>query len=295
MGDDPKVPVADYTTLMIDPGELWKFVATHDYVMGDFMWTGIDYLGEARWPNLNPPCGVIDRCGFPKDSYFFYQGLWAEKPMLHLLPHWNWQGREGQIIPVLGYTNCDAVELFLNGKSYGEKRRNFPRKSPTIVGNWSTYDPKNRVTTADLHLSWDVPFEPGVLKAIGKKNGQVVVVTEVKTSGAPAALRISVDKNTLRADSRDVVHLTAEIVDKEGNIVPYADNLVEFTVEGGGKLIGVDNGSHRDYNSMKINRRNAFHGLCLAIIQSNDKEGTIKLTAKSAKLSEATVTITAKK
>lgn len=295
LGNDPKVPVADYTTLMIDPGELWKYTILHDFVIGDFMWTGIDYLGEARWPNINPPCGVVDRCGFPKDSYFFYQSIWTEKPMLHLLPHWNWDGREGQIIPVLGYTNCDAVELFLNGKSYGEKRRSFPRKGPTIVGNWSTYNPKNRITTTDLHLSWDVPYEPGIIKAVGKRNGEVVAEAEIKTTGQPTALRLSVDKNTVKADSRDVVHMTVEVVDKDGNVVPYADNLVEFNIEGQGKLIGVDNGSHRDYNSMKISKRNAFHGLCLGIVQSNGKEGVVKLTARSEKLGEASVTVTASK
>ncbi|MBM3855356.1 MAG: glycoside hydrolase family 2 protein, partial [Verrucomicrobia bacterium] len=172
LGDDPKVPAADYNTLMIDPGELWKYTLRHDFVMGDFMWTGYDYLGEARWPYLYPPCGVIDRCGFPKDAFYFYQALWTEAPVLHAFPHWNWPGREGQIIPVLCYTNCDAVELFVNGRSWGEKRRSFPRKGQTIVGHWSKRDQRTRVTTADLHLSWDVPYVPGTLTFVGRRGGR---------------------------------------------------------------------------------------------------------------------------
>jgi beta-galactosidase len=291
LGNDPEVVVADYTTLMIDPGELWKYVSLHDFVMGDFMWTGIDYLGEARWPNLCPPTGVVDRCGFPKDSYYFYQSLWTEKPMLHLFPHWNWPGREGQFIPVLCYSNCDAVELFLNGKSLGEKRRSFPRKGPTIVGNWTTYDPKTRITTTDLHLSWDVPYAPGVLKAVGKKDGVIVLETVVKTSGEPAAVRLSADKEVLGSNSRDVAHIKVEVIDRDGNVVPYAENLVKFSVEGKGKLIGLDNGSHRDYQSMKADSRKVFHGLCLAYVQTTGKEGPIIVSVSSDNLTGSSIVL----
>src|SRR5687768_2617741 len=118
--------------------QLWKFVSLHDYVIGDFMWTGIDYLGEARWPNKNASSGVIDLCGFPKDAYYFYQSQWTEKPMIHQTPHWNWSGKDGKVIQVMAYTNCDSVELFLNGKSFGIKALEFPRQGNS--GGWNRYD-----------------------------------------------------------------------------------------------------------------------------------------------------------
>ena len=186
-----------YTMSMIRAEQLWKFVRVHDYVTGYFMWTGIDYLGESRWPNKSASSGVLDTCGFPKDGYYFYQSQWTTKPMVHLFPHWNWKGREGQVIPVVCYTSCDTVELFLNGKSFGAKSLEFPRQG--TAGGWNRYArPQVSVTTADLHLSWDVPYEPGTLKAVGRKNGQVVCEEEIRTTGEPAAIALSVDRNTLR-------------------------------------------------------------------------------------------------
>lgn len=294
LGNDPKKVSPDYHTTMIDPELLWKNILSNDFVIGDFMWTGIDYLGETKWPNITPPCGVTDRCGFPKDSYFFYKSIWTEEPVVHLFPHWNWQGREGQVIPVLCYTNCDAVELFVNGKSYGEKRLKFPRDGKTICGNWSTYDPMEHLTTTDFHLSWDVLYEPGVIKAVGKKGGKVVLTDEIKTTGSPWAIRLSVDKKQFNTKVRDVAHVKVEIIDENGLVVPSAENSVEFIVEGEGKLIGVDNGSPQDHNSFKLNRRNAFHGLALALIQTNEKPGKIKLTARAQGLQESNIEIESK-
>jgi len=280
----------NYNTVMIRAEQLWKFVALHDYVIGDFMWTGIDYLGESWWPSKNASSGVIDLCGFPKDSYFFYQSQWTEKPMIHLFPHWNWKGKEGQIIPALAYTNCDTVELFLNDKSLGKKSLEFPRQGNSKT--WMGYDkPPVNATTADLHLSWDVPYEPGVLKAVGKKNGQIVCTQEVRTAGAPAAIRLSVDREVIAVETRDAAHVTVEIVDSAGVIVPIADNLVHFTVEGQGRLIGVDNGNPIDHDSFKDTKRKAFNGLCLAIVQSARRPGNIRLTARADGLKEASVEI----
>jgi beta-galactosidase len=209
--------------------QLWKYVATHDYVIGDFMWTGIDYLGEARWPNKNASSGVIDLCGFPKDAYYFYQSQWTEKPMIHLFPHWNlpagqasWNAK-GKVIPVMAYTNCDTVELFLNGKSFGAKAVQFPR--PGNSGAWNRYDtPPVSVTTSDLHLSWDVPYEPGILKAIGRRGGKIVAQEEIKTAGMPVAVRLTTDKNTINAGPADVAHIKAEVIDENGYAVPDAAN-----------------------------------------------------------------------
>jgi beta-galactosidase len=131
-----------FRTPRSDVEQLMKFVTTYDYVAGDHMWTGIDYLGEARWPGKSNPSGVLDTCGFEKDGYFFYQSQWTDKPMVHLLPHWNWKGREGEVIPVICYTNCDTVELFLNGKSFGVQGYWFPRSG--MMEQYDKYPARNR-------------------------------------------------------------------------------------------------------------------------------------------------------
>ncbi|MGD0735011.1 MAG: glycoside hydrolase family 2 TIM barrel-domain containing protein [Terracidiphilus sp.] len=271
--------------------ELWKFVRTYDYVAGDFMWTGIDYLGESFWPMKSSFSGVIDTCGFKKDGFYFYQSQWTEKPMLHLSPNWNWKGREGQVIPVTCYTNCDTVELFLNGKSLGVKGYEFPRLGMEgIYGNLPARAKALR-TTSDLHLTWDVVYESGTLKAVATKDGKIASTVEVSTTGAPAAISLSVDRASLAADRRDAAHLTVEIHDDQGRVVPTADNEIAFEVTGEGKLIGVDNGdplSHEDY---KANHRRAFNGLCLAVVQAAGNAGNIKISASSPSLRSDNVTI----
>jgi len=279
----------DYRKSMIQAEQLWKFTAVNDYVIGDFMWTGIDYLGEARWPNKNASSGVIDLCGFPKDGYYFYQSQWTKKPMVHLFPHWNWKGHEGQVIPVIAYSNCDSVELFLNGKSFGVKSAIFPQQG--VSKAWNAYDrPFVPATTSDLHLSWDVPYEPGTLKVIGKKGGKIIS-EEVHTTSKPAAIRLYVDRNEIDADAHDIANVKVEIIDENGFVVPDADNLIEFKVEGEGVLIGTDNGNPQDKTQMKSKQRSAFNGLALAVIQSTRKSGNIRLTAVSADFKEAVIQV----
>jgi beta-galactosidase len=269
--------------------QLWKYVSSHDYVIGDFMWTGIDYLGEARWPAKNSSSGVIDLCGFPKDGYYFYQSQWTEEPMVHIAPHWNWEGHEGQVIPVMIYTNCDSVELFLNGKSFGIKSLQFPR--PGNSGAWNRYAVAPVYnTTGDLHLTWDVPYEQGVLKAVGRREGKIVVTQEIKTTGKPASIRLSSDNKEIGA-GKDVAHITVEIIDEKGNVVPTASNEVKLTIEGDGKLIGFDNGNPWDHTNMKSWVRKAFNGMALAIVQSTDKAGTIRIKAESASLKDGSMEI----
>ncbi len=275
----------DYRTNMIQAEQLWKFTAVNNYVIGDFMWTGIDYLGEASWPNKNASSGVIDLCGFPKDGYYFYQSQWTKKPMIHLFPHWNWKGHEGQVISVITYSNCDSVELFLNGKSFEIKSAIFPQQGVSLA--WNAYQhPYVPATTSDLHLSWDVPYEPGVLKVIGKKDGKIVSEEVHKTSN-PVAIRMSTDRYEIDADAYDIANVKVELIDENGFVVPDADNLIEFKVDGEGALIGTDNGNPKDKTRMKSNLRNAFNGLALAIIQSTQKSGNIRLTAVSKGLKEA--------
>jgi beta-galactosidase len=275
--------------------QLWKFVSSHDYVIGDFMWTGIDYLGEARWPNKNASSGVIDLCGFPKDAFYFYQSQWTEKPMAHLFPHWNWPGKNGKVIPVMVYTNCDTVELFLNGKSFGMKSLEFPRQGNS--GAWNRYDrPVVGITTGDLHLMWDVPYEPGTLKIIGRRGGKIACEEEVKTTGVPASVRLSVDRKTINTDGNDVAHVRIEIVDAEGRTVPNANNQIQVSVEGSGKLIGLDNGNPADHTSMKSDSRKVFNGLALAAVQSRyNLPGSIRVTVTSPGLKGSAVEVVAQK
>jgi beta-galactosidase len=280
---------AEYASKIIETEKLWKFALTHDYVIGHFMWTGVDYLGEAHWPRRSSSSGALDTCGFPKDCYYLFQSIFSEKPMLHLLPHWNWAGREGQVVPVLAYTNCDVVELTLNGRSLGAKAREFPQHG--FLRGWVYPKPPVSPTTADLHLAWDVPYEPGVLKATGWKDGQKVCETEVHTAGPAAALTLAVDRPTLRADARDVAHVTVTVVDAAGYVVPGADNLVKFDVQGAGTLIGVDNGNPESHEDFKSAERRAFGGLCLAIVQTGTAAGKIRVTASAEGLKGATAVL----
>jgi beta-galactosidase len=278
----------DYRS-MVQAEQLWRATSVNDYVIGDFIWTGVDYLGEARWPGKSSNSGVLDLCGFPKDGYYFYQSQWTNKPLVHLFPHWNWAGHEGEVVPVIAYTNCDSVELFLNGKSFGIKSVVFPQQGNS--GGWNKFDhPFVAATTADLHLSWDVPYEPGTLKAIGRKNGKIIT-EELRTTSKPAAIRLSADRNDISADAHDIANIRAEIVDENGLVVPDADNRIEFAVEGDGKLIGTDNGNSEDKTMMKSRERNAFNGLALAVIQSTEQSGKIQVTAVSANLKEAVLQV----
>jgi beta-galactosidase len=282
----------DYRTNMIQAEQLWKFTAVNDYVIGDFMWTGIDYLGEARWPNKSSSSGEIDLCGFPKDGYYFYQSQWTKKPMVHLFPHWNWRGHEGKVISVIAYSNCDSVELFLNGKSFGVKSSVFPQQGHATA--WNTFAcPYIAATTSDLHLSWDVPYEPGTLKVVGKKSGKMVT-EEIHTTSKPLAIRLSVDRKEIDADAHDIANIKVEIIDENGFVVPDANNLIEFKVEGEGVLAGTDNGNPQDKTQMQSKERNAFNGLALAVIQSTRKTGNIRLTVISEGLKEAVLKVNSK-
>jgi beta-galactosidase len=210
--------------------------------------------------------------------------------MVHVFPHWNWKGKEGEVIPVLCYTNCDTVELFVNGKSFGAQGYWFPRVEPYRREGRS----RATRTTSDLHLRWTVPYEPGTLKAVGTKDGKVVGEVEVTSTGEPAAIGLSVDRDAIAADRRDVAHVTVRIVDAQGRVVPVADNEVAFEIQGEGKIIGLDNGNPVSHEDFKGKRRKAFNGLCLAIVQSTAKAGRIQLTATSRGLKSSSVVITTK-
>lgn len=282
-----------YYSAPVGCGKLLRYTMSHDYVAGDFMWTGIDYLGEAHWPERSSSAGVLDTCGFEKDGYYFYQSIWKrENPMVHLFPHWNLEVKKGTILPVLCYTSCDCVELFLNGKSYGKKAYAYPTYGMTKeYGHFEK--PPVPVNTGDLFLSWDVPYEPGCIMAVGYCNGREAARHVVKTAGAPAKIEVFAYQDRLVADGRSVAQIEAAVVDANGNFCPQADCKITFTVEGEGaaKLIGVDNGNPRCHENMKENKISAFHGKALALVRSGKEAGTCVITAAADGLKAGSVEI----
>ncbi|MGN6641300.1 MAG: beta-galactosidase GalB [Mucilaginibacter sp.] len=254
--------------------ETCKVMKKYDFLSGMFIWTGFDYLGEPTpysWPSRSSYFGIVDLAGFPKDVYYMYQSEWTNKPVLHIFPHWNWE--PGKTIDVWAYyNNADEVELFLNGKSMGIKKKQGD----------------------DLHVMWRLKFEPGTLKAVSRKDGKVVLTREIHTAGKPAKIELVADRKNIKADGKDLSFVTVRILDKDGNVVPTADNLVNFKLNGTGFIAGVDNGCETDHDSFKANYRHAFNGLALAILQSNGKAGTITLTASSNGLQGATVVVNTK-
>jgi beta-galactosidase len=254
--------------------ETWKIIKKYPYLSGMFVWTGFDYLGEPTpypWPARSSYFGIIDLAGFPKDVYYMYQSEWTDKPVLHILPHWNWQ--PGKTVDVWAYySKADEVELFLNGKSLGIKHKQGD----------------------DLHVSWKVPYEPGTLKAVSRLNGQTVLTQEVKTAGAPAKIKLIPDRQVLSADGKDLSYITVRILDAQGNVVPNADNLIHFEVTGAGTFAAADNGLQTSLESFKANHHKAFNGLCMAIVQSKAKPGVIIVKVKSPGLKPQSIVIKAR-
>ncbi len=251
----------------------WKLIKKHKYLSGMYIWTGFDYLGEPTpysWPARSSYFGIVDLAGFPKDVYYMYQSEWTDKPVLHVFPHWNW--KEGDTIDIWVYTNCKEVELFLNDKSLGVKK----------------------MTPEDLRLIWRVPYTPGKIRANGKTKDNKTISKEVKTAGEPAKIIISADRNTISAYGRDLSFVTVNIVDKEGILVPHASNLIKFEISGEGFIAGVDNGLQTSHEPFRADCRKAYNGMCLAVIQSNNKPGNINLTATSEGLQGASVIIVTK-
>lgn len=251
--------------------ETWKVIKKYDFLSGQFIWTGFDYIGEPTpypWPAKSSYFGIIDLAGFPKDVYYMYQSEWTTKDVLHIFPHWNWE--KGKTVDVWAYyNNADEVELFLNGKSLGVKKKSGD----------------------DLHVSWRIAYEPGTLKAVSRKNGKEVLTREIKTAGKAARLILSADRSSIKADGTDLSFVTVKVVDAEGNVVPNADNLVTFKVAGDAKIVGVDNGNPISHEPFKASYRKAFNGLCLAVLQSGEKTGKVTLTATSEGLEKASVDI----
>jgi beta-galactosidase len=249
----------------------WRFCDAQPWLAGGFVWTGFDYRGEPspyQWPNISSQYGIIDTCGFPKDTFFYYQSWWTDQPVLHLFPHWNWPGYEGKEIAVWVHTNLDRVELFLNGRSLGAQE-----------------------VKKNQHLAWNVPWAAGAIEARGYKADKQVMTTRRETTGAAAKLVMTADRNEVNADGEDVAMFAVAVHDAQGREVPIADNEVTFQISGPGRLIGVGNGDPTDHASDKGTTRKAFSGLCMAIVQSTKQAGSITVQATSPGLAPATVTI----
>lgn len=259
------------------------------------MWTGVDYLGEAHWPARSSSAGVLDTCGFEKDSYYFYQSIWKRpEPMAHLLPHWNLEVEEGTIIPVLGYTSCESAELFLNGKSYGRKAYAYPAYGMTE--RYGHFDKAPvPVNTDDLFLSWDVPYIPGYIELVGYMDGREAVRHTVRTAGEPAAVKLNCYRSEMKGDGLDIAQIEAEILDEHGNLCVQADTKLTFTVQGPGYAAAVDNGNPEGMESLRGSCIHAFHGRAYVIIQSDEtKNGdtcTVCLEAEGLPGAAVTVSI----
>ena len=245
----------------------WSLAATRNWWMGGFVWTGFDYRGEPtpyEWPNINSHFGIMDMCGFPKNIYYYYQSWWLGKPVLHISPHWNWKGKEGQPVNVWVNSNAPEVELFLNEKSLGKKT--MPRNS---------------------HLNWNVNYEPGTIKAVAFIDGKKIE-TKVETTGKPVEVVITPYKTTMIADGKDATVINVHAIDKEGREVPDAGNLIRFTLTGDAKIIGVGNGDPSSHEPDKCEpgkwQRRLFNGKCQVIVQSGKSAGAIKFEAKSDSL-----------
>jgi beta-galactosidase len=251
----------------------WPPVAERENIAGGFVWAGFDYKGEPRpfgWPVVNCHYGFFDLCGFPKDSYYYYKSWWSNEPVLHVFPHWNWAGKEGQEIPVWVHSNCDEVELFLNGVSLGKQ----------------TVKPLH-------HLEWKVKYAPGKLVAKGIRKGQSLEAKR-ETTGAPAAIRLTADRSALTADKADLSVVTVEVVDAQGRVVPTAGNKIAFALTGPAALIGVGNGDPSCHEPDKGNSRSAFNGLAQALVQTTRETGEITLKATSPDLKEAVLKLSSK-
>ncbi len=269
-------------------------------VLGEFVWTGFDYLGEPTpyfasatdsatdWPARSSYFGMIDLAGFPKDRYFLYQSVWTKSPMVHLLPHWNWPDHLGQPIPVMVYTNADEVELFLNGQSLGIQHA-LSERIPIPVGpNVS----ESGIFKSKYRLLWNVPYAPGVLLAIARRQGQEVARDARYTADSPARVRLIPDRDHISADGDDLSFITARIEDAAGHLVPTANDLIEFKAQGTGGIEAVDNGNAASVEPFHADYRRAFNGLALLVIRSRaGQAGSIAVSARSGNLAPDAVNI----
>ena len=251
--------------------ETWDVVKHNAFVGGQYIWTGFDYIGEPTpygFPARSSYFGIIDLAGFPKDTYYMYQSEWTTKPVLHLFPHWNWVPGD-EIDMWCYYNNADEVELFINGKSQGVRRKTGEQTE----GRYDMHNTKARLNS-EYHVGWRVVFDPGEVKVVARKDGKVVGEQTIKTAGAPARIRLSKDYQ-----GKNTTFITAEVVDKDGNLCPWAEDQIYFIYEGDGQVLGTDNGCQTSMENFKAPQRKAFFGKCMVVVSGNGS-----ITAKSPTL-----------
>lgn len=259
-------------------------------VLGEFVWTGFDYLGEPTpyfgwqtdnskdWPAHSSYFGMVDLAGFPKDRYYLYQSVWTRQPMVHVLPHWNWLGHEGQIIPVMVYSNADEVELFLNGKSLGRKSNRAEPVDLPVGPNVA----QSLHFSSKYRLQWDVPYQSGRLQAIAYRAGAQVARDTVVTAGPAERITLVADRTVITADGDDLSFITVRVEDKDGNLCPAADDLLRFKVTGAGEIAAVDNGNAASLEAFRADVRRAFNGLALLVVRSTPlRAGVIDIRAEA--------------
>ena len=252
----------DNASVRISARKSWQRTCSFPWLMGEFRWGSFDYLGEAEWPQRCGNFGIIDIAAIPKDAYFLYQSLWTDKPMVHLLPHWTHPGKEGKTIPVVIYTNCDAVELFINNVSLGSK----PYTGEQLI--------------------WLVPYSPGKIEARGIKKGKIVATDCYQSAEAPHSVALASNKYSVKAGSDEVIRIEIDITDKNGIPCPYASNELSFHVSGPLRLLGVDNGNPTDMFPYQQPHCRCFRGKCVVLLQSDEEKGKGTLTVQGTKLVE---------
>jgi beta-galactosidase len=253
--------------------ESLRLFERYPFLSGMFIWSGIDYLGEPtpyEWPARSSYFGVVDLTGFPKDPYYLYQSEWTAAPMLHVFPHWNWTA--GDTVDVWAYTNAEEVELLLNGVSQGVRRKQGDVR----------------------HLVWRVPFSPGVLRAVARTSGEVVLTQEIRTAGRAARVVLTPDRATIAADGRDLSFVTVTVVDEKGIPVPDAEPVVHLHLEGEATIAGVDSGDETDHERFQRDSVRLFEGRALVIVRSSRTPGRITLRGASEGLKSAAVRIAAR-
>jgi beta-galactosidase len=267
------------------------------YCIGEFVWTGFDYLGEPTpyytdWPSHSSLFGIIDLAGIPKDRYYLYRSHWNEKEStLHILPHWNWAGKEGEVVPVMVYTSFPSAELFINGKSQGRKTKDL---SFTVhnTGSKSSQDSLNRQKR--YRLMWmDTRYEPGTVKVVAyDSKGNTAAEAEIQTAGKPDHLMLEADRKIILADGKDLSFIRVKVVDKNGNLCPEDSRQVNFKVKGPGSFKAAANGNPVSLESFQVPSMKLFNGQLTAIVQSSEVPGTIIFEASSDGVKPGTVTLT---
>ncbi|MDO5607535.1 MAG: DUF4982 domain-containing protein [Capnocytophaga sp.] len=257
-----------------------------NYCIGEFVWTGFDYLGEptpyySDWPSHSSLFGIVDLAGIPKDRFYLYRSHWKkDEKTLHILPHWNWEGREGEVTPVFVYTNYPSAELFINGKSQGKRTKDtgIPLDGSDSDDAKKTFERQKR-----YRLMWmDTRYEPGTVKAVAyDENGNIAAETEIRTAGKPYKLVLEADRNTIKADGKDLSFITVSAVDKDGNLCPNVNELVTFKVSGAGTYRAGANGDPTCLDQFHLPKMHLFNGKLVAIVESSEKAGTITLKASA--------------